>query len=212
MTIHRREGNQTTVAALLDSETKRPSSLQGKLLKTHICELHWLPLLCLHHNHLRCVNPLLPNLLCGHCKCHRRSRSAASVGSCWGISPVEHRLSPPREGVHPVGSWKRGMQLSAISLLSHNPIWVQCVLKLRHEEQAQIKASVSCKCSPLSCHMQDKGETHTLSSHDSAEVRTPAPIITAWFITSVCQPAWVTFKHRALPSLEVQQATCDSHS
>lgn len=41
---------------------------------------------------------------------------------------------------------------------------------------------------PSACHMQDKGKTHTFSSHDSAEVRTPAPIITACFI--VCQSAW----------------------
>lgn len=34
---------------------------------------------------------------------------------------------------------------------------------------------------PTACHMQDRGKTHTFSSHDSAEVRTPAPIITACF-------------------------------
>lgn len=43
--------------------------------------------------------------------------------------------------------------------------WVQCVLNWCYEEQAQIKAQVSCKCSPASCHMQDEGEAHTLSSH-----------------------------------------------
>lgn len=40
---------------------------------------------------------------------------------------------------------------------------------------------------PTACHMQDRGKTHTFSSHDSAEVRTPAPIITACFIVcSTC--------------------------
>lgn len=53
---------------------------------------------------------------------------------------------------------------------------------------------------PTTCHMQDRGKTHTFSSHDSAEVRTPAPIITACFI--VCSTC-LTMKNALLVFLFV---------
>lgn len=101
---------------------------------------------------------------------------------------------------------------STISVLSHLPVWVQCVLNLRYEEQAQSEASVSCMCSPPSCHMQDRGETHTLSSHDLAEVRTPAPIITAWFITSLNLPELTKSTSHVSVTGSVAGRVCDSYS
>lgn len=80
--------------------------------------------------------------------------------------PLEDHFSPPREGMYHVGRGKGGRQIlyNLFSLL-WSCVWVQCVLSWCYEEQAQIKAQVSCKCSPASCHMQDEGEAHTLSSH-----------------------------------------------
>lgn len=75
--------------------------------------------------------------------------------------PLEDHFSPPREGKYHVGRGKGGRQM-LYNLLS---FVIQRVLSGHYEEQAQIKARVSCKRSPASCHMQDEGEAHTLSSH-----------------------------------------------
>lgn len=142
------EGEQMIVAIL-------PLQVWRHLL----CELHWLPGLLTSKSPQALQLPPPKR----HIRAFQVSQASLICCQCWellGVYPLlEDPFSPPRDGIHPVGSWKRRMLLTECDLFpllqSQDEI---SVLELGWEQQAQIKASVSCKCSPASCHTQDKAK------------------------------------------------------